>query len=111
MAAKKRILHVDDHPSVRMAVRLNLSEEFELTQCSSLSEAKSFFRENEYDLVILDGDIHVRDDGRDLARHLHKSGQKVLLLTGGAPDPIVPTMTKSTFNILERVQDLLSASA
>ncbi len=89
MGVLKNILLVDDDEDLRdaLAEQLVLTEEFEVFEAASGSEALTKVKETTHDLVILD--IGLPDtDGRELCKLLRKQGVKcpVIMLTGHDSD-------------------------
>lgn len=89
MAQLKKILLVDDDEILREALgeQLLMTDEFDVFEAGSGSEAISRAKESLYDLVILD--VGLPDtDGRELCRVLRKQGVKcpILMLTGHDTD-------------------------
>ena len=89
MAQLKKILLVDDDEDLREALseQLVMTEDFDVFEAGSGSEAMQKVREGLFDLVILD--VGLPDtDGRELCRLMRKQGVKspVLMLTGHDSD-------------------------
>jgi DNA-binding response OmpR family regulator len=89
MSVLKKILLVDDDEDLREALseQLVMTEEFDVFEAGSGSQAMVRVKEQIYDLVILD--VGLPDtDGRELCRVLRKQGVKcpILILTGHDSD-------------------------
>lgn len=89
MAQLRNILLVDDDDDLReaLAEQLVMTEDFEVFEAATGSEAMSRTREQVHDLVILD--VGLPDtDGRELCRLMRKQGVKspILMLTGHDTD-------------------------
>lgn len=89
MGQLKKILLVDDDDDLREALgeQLVMTEDFDVFEAGSGSEAMSRVREALYDLVILD--VGLPDtDGRELCKLMRKQGVKcpIIMLTGHDTD-------------------------
>jgi DNA-binding response OmpR family regulator len=89
MAQLKKILLVDDDDDLRDALseQLVMTEDFDVFEAASGSDAMTRAKEAVYDLVILD--VGLPDtDGRELCRLMRKQGVKspILMLTGHDSD-------------------------
>lgn len=89
MGQLKKILLVDDDEDLREALseQLVMTEDFDVFEAGSGSEAMKKAKEGLYDLIILD--VGLPDtDGRELCRLMRKQGVKapVLMLTGHDSD-------------------------
>ena len=89
MAQLKKILLVDDDDDLREALseQLVMTEDFDVFEADSGSEAMKRAKEGLYDLIILD--VGLPDtDGRELCRLMRKQGVKspILMLTGHDTD-------------------------
>ncbi|SEP99881.1 response regulator transcription factor [Thalassovita taeanensis] len=89
MGQLKKILLVDDDEDLREALseQLVMTEDFDVFEAASGSEAMKRAKEGLYDLVILD--VGLPDtDGRELCKLLRKQGVKspILMLTGHDTD-------------------------
>lgn len=89
MAAMKKILLVDDDNDLRSALadQLLLTEEFDVFEAETGTQAIERAKSEHYDLMVLD--VGLPDmDGRELCRLLRRQGIKVpiLMLTGQASD-------------------------
>lgn len=89
MAQLKRILLVDDDEDLREALgeQLIITEDFDVFEAGSGTEAMTKAKEALYDLVILD--VGLPDtDGRELCKLMRKQGVKcpILMLTGHDSD-------------------------
>lgn len=51
---KKKILIVDDNPSIRSFLKVPLSSEYDISEASTAEEAKEQYSQQEPDLIILD---------------------------------------------------------
>ena len=85
MGKLKKVLLVDDDEGLREALgeQLGMTEDFDVFEAGSGSEAMEKARAGIYDLVILD--VGLPDtDGRELCRLMRKQGVKapILMLTG-----------------------------
>jgi DNA-binding response OmpR family regulator len=85
MAQLKKILLVDDDEDLREALgeQLVMTEDFDVFEAGTGTEAMTHARDANYDLIILD--VGLPDtDGRELCRLMRKQGVKspILMLTG-----------------------------
>ena len=86
-----RVLVVDDHHLVRLAVETLLADEPDLeivAEADSLKQAATALRAVEPDVILLD--IHLPDgDGLELCRAASSAGIKVLVLTAYAGEELI----------------------
>ncbi len=86
-----RVLVVDDHHLVRLAVETLLADEPDLeivAQADSLKQAAAALRATDPDLILLD--IHLPDgDGLELCRAASAGGVSVLILTAYAGEELI----------------------
>ena len=86
-----RVLVVDDHHLVRLAVETLLADEPDLeivAQADSLKQAAAAIRATDPDLILLD--IHLPDgDGLELCRAASAGGVSVLILTAYAGEELI----------------------
>ena len=78
----KRILITDDHPSIRMGVKLILNNEFtevEFGEANNGKEAIKLLREKKWDIMILDIDMPGRN-GLEVLAQIKDEGIKIPVL-------------------------------
>lgn len=90
MKGAKRILIVDDDPSLRemLAEQLALHEEFEVRAAASGADGLALAKDDHFDVIILD--VGLPDlDGREVCRLMRKAGVKspIIMLTAAVSDP------------------------
>jgi DNA-binding NtrC family response regulator len=91
--AMLKVLHADDKLEWRQNVIrwLNYIKEFEFEFASfeALSEAKVAYKEAEFDLLILDGNVEKPFDGWDWAKELSKDpNNRVIVMSSFDPDDL-----------------------
>lgn len=91
MAAKKRVLVVDDEPGILdLLADVLLASGYEVTLAMNGQKAMVTLTQNRFDLVI--SDIHMPEwNGFDLLRWMKRTGrgEKVIVMTGSAEHPSV----------------------
>jgi len=81
LAARSRILLVEDEQSMAVGLEYNLTEEgYEVTIARDGVEAIRLFNENEYDLIILDIMLTYQDDGFEVASQIRAKSPQVPIL-------------------------------
>jgi DNA-binding NarL/FixJ family response regulator len=82
LAAKRRVLLVDDHPIVRQGLRRMLEAEPDLSVCAEADSepaAREAIRTNKPDIVIVDLSLD-RGDGIELVREMHAEDPQLRML-------------------------------
>lgn len=90
MSGARRILVVDDDPSLRdvLAEQLNLLGEFDVRAAATGGEGMALLEDDHFDVIILD--VGLPDiDGRELCRRMREAGVKspIIMLSAAASDP------------------------
>lgn len=84
------ILVAEDDPSVRaIATELLRDAGYDVIEASTVADARSSLLRRPVDIVFSDIDMPGGEDGFDLEHWVrrHQPGTRVLLTTGGVPDP------------------------
>ncbi len=82
---KKRILFIDDEPSIRTSLRLTLQSDFECLEADNLASALKTIDENEVDTILLDLRLG-KESGLDVLKFLNENGlsRPVICISGEA---------------------------
>lgn len=82
MGEPKKILVVDDRQSWLQTIKHILCDDYDLSLCSDVAQAKRAFNEADYDLLILDKNL-AGESGLDLLRDFRRSkaGMRAIILT------------------------------
>jgi DNA-binding response OmpR family regulator len=105
----KKVLVVDDDPSLRLLCRVNLElDGFRVLEAGSLAQAAAMLAEDEFDAVLLD--LHLGDgDGRDLLASLGEERPPVALFTGSEViGPELRSMAEEVLSKPFQLDELLS---
>lgn len=83
----KKVLVVDDHPAIRMAVKLILQDgmEYEFSDAGNGVEAISMVRDDRYDMVILDIGIP-KMNGIEVIKRIRNMSSQIIIIILSAQD-------------------------